>query len=217
MTDPTVPSPWVGYASAGSASGGAAAKKEEPGFLPHLTRAAALLSERAASGALPAVSRFGVWSAIVSHLMDRFVEGYARVKKCSELGRGLMSFDVGTVYAHAAKVNPLVLSCLSRDKAHVDGYVKAFYETQEGALLEWMKAHRTAFPLRQMKALLVNGLGASMKKKEALKHAVAALEDMYILPEQEVDAVAAAARATVQAAATTGSALEKLGGMMMGI
>ena len=81
-----------------------------------------------------------------------------------------------------------------------------------------MKAHRAAYPLRQARALLVNGLGASMKKKDALKHAVAALEDLYILPDTtEVDAVAAAARAAGQAAATTGSALEKLGGMMMGI
>ena len=151
-------------------------------------------------------------------MYKRQVEGYALVKKCSELGRGLMSFDVGTVYAHAAKLSPLVPSCLSRDKAHVDGFVKAFYETQEGALLEWVKAHRAAYPLRQARALLVNGLGASMKKKDALKHAVAALEDLYILPDTtEVDAVAAAARAAGQAAATTGSALEKLGGMMMGI
>lgn len=213
ITDPTVPSPWVGNASAGAPS-----KKEEPGFLPHLTRAAALLNERSASGALPAVSRFGVWAAIVSHLMDRFVEGYARVKKCSELGRGLMSFDVGTVYAHAVKLSPVVPSCLSRDKAHVDSFVKAFYETQEGALLEWMKAHRAAYPLRQTKSLLVNGLGATMKKKDALKHALAALEEMYVIPEtSEVDAVAAAARAAGQAAVSTGTALEKLGGMMMGV
>ena len=217
MSDPTVPSSWVGYGAAAAGGGGGGKKEEGNAFLPHLTRAAAVLSERAASGALPAVSRFGVWAAIVSHLMDRFVEGYARVKKCSELGRGLMSFDVGTVYAHAVKLSPTVPACLSRDKAHVDGFVKAFYETQEGALLEWVRAHRAAYPLRQARALLVNGLGATMKKKEALKHAVAALEDMYILPEAEVDAVAAAARAAGHAAATTGSALEKLGGMMMGI
>jgi hypothetical protein len=112
----------------------------------------------------------------------------------------------------------VVPSCLSRDKAHVDSFVKAFYETQEGALLEWMKAHRAAYPLRQTKSLLVNGLGATMKKKDALKHALAALEEMYVIPEtSEVDAVAAAARAAGQAAVSTGTALEKLGGMMMGV
>ena len=141
--------------------------------------------------------------------MDRFVEGYSRVKKCSELGRGLMSLDVGTVYAHAARVSPIVPGCLSRDKAHVDGYVKAFYETSEGALLAWVLAHRGAYPLRQARSLLVHGIGGVMKKP-ALKHALGALEDMYCLPEAEVGQM-------VQAASTAGGALERLGASMMGL
>jgi hypothetical protein len=92
-----------------------------------LSRATALLNERVRSGALPAVARVGGWSAIVSHMMDRFVEGYSRVRKCSVPGRGLMSLDVGTVYATCAKVGPIVPACLARDKGHVDTYVAAFY------------------------------------------------------------------------------------------
>ena len=193
MSDATEPSAWA------------------VNFLPFLTRAVALLNERAAGGALPAVSRFGVWSAVVSHIMDRFVEGYARVKKCSELGRGLMSLDVGTVYAHAARVSPVVPACLARDKGHVDGFVKAFYETSEGALLAWVLIHRAAYPLRQARSLLLNGMGAAMKKP-ALKHALVAIEDMYVLPEEE-----AVGAAVVAAASTAGGALERLGASRMGL
>ncbi len=75
---------------------------------PHLARATALLNACVASGALPAVSRFGVWSAIVSHIVDRFVEGISRVKKCSVPGRGLMSLDLGTLYAQVRRT-PLLL------------------------------------------------------------------------------------------------------------
>ena len=195
MSDATEPSAWA------------------VNFLPFLTRAVAVLNERTAAGALPAVSRFGVWSAVVSHVMDRFVEGYSRVKRCSELGRGLMSLDVGTVYAHAARVSPLVPACLSRDKAHVDGFVKAFYETSEGALLAWVLAHRAAYPLRQARALLLHGIGGGLKKP-ALKHALGALEDMYCLPEAEPGG---AVDATVRVASSAGGALERLGASMMGL
>jgi len=180
-------------------------------FLPHLTRAAALLSERVAAGALPAVSRLGVWSAIVSHVVERFVEGVSRVKKCSVPGRGLMSLDFGTLYAAAARAGPVVPGCLSRDKAHADGYVAAFYFDAEADLLAWVAAHRAAYPLRHARALLLHGIGGALKKKP-LRDALVAIEALYCIPLDDDERRAAM---LVSAATAAGGALERLGAAMM--
>ena len=41
----------------------------------------------------------------------------------------------------------------------------AFYFDAEADLLGWVAANRAAYPLRHARALLLNGLGASLKKK----------------------------------------------------
>ena len=149
-------------------------------LVPFLSRATAVLNERVKAGALPAVSRFGIWSAVVTHIMDRFVEGYSRVKKCSVPGRGLMSLDVGTVYAHCARVGPIVPACLARDKAHADGFVAAYYYDSDADLLAWLTAHRAAYPLRHARALVAHGIGPTLKKKAA-KDLAAAVDALYLL------------------------------------
>jgi UDP-N-acetylmuramoylalanine-D-glutamate ligase len=53
-----------------------------------------------------------------------------------------MALDAGTVAAHAARLLPAAPPCQSRGRGFVDGYVKAFYEHSEGALLAWVAAHR---------------------------------------------------------------------------
>jgi hypothetical protein len=151
---------------------------------PWIARAAALLNERVKNGGLPAISRFGVWSVIVSHLLDRFVEGFSRVKKCTMQGRGLMSLDAATVYAACVKASPVVSACLARDKSHVDAFVAAFYYDSEGDLLAWITQHRAAYPVRQMRALLTSGIGLTLKKKAA-KDLGAAIEALYLLPMSE--------------------------------
>lgn len=181
-------------------------------LMPYFSRASALLTERVTAGALPAVSRFGVWSAIVSHVLERFVEGYSRVRKCTVPGRGLQSLDVGTVYAHAAKVCPIVPGCLLRDKSHADAYVAAFYYDSEADLLSWVTKNRAAYPLRHAKGLLLGGLAATLKKK-ALADALTAIECCYIIPLTPDEKL----RAQVAAgAATAGNALAGLGASFLG-
>ena len=170
-----------------------------------------LLNERVASGALPAVSRLGLWSALVSHVMERFVEAFSRVRRCSTPGRGLMTLDVGHTYAFATRVGPTLPGVLSRDKSHADAYVSAFYLESESDVLTWIVQQRAAYPLRLMRALLAHGpVGARLKGAQArqLDNAVAAL---YLPPDEErigaaqaggAAAAAGAALATDFAAAT---------------
>jgi hypothetical protein len=148
-----------------------------------LQRVATLLNDRVAAGGLPAVSRLGVWSSVLSHTLERFVEAYARVKRCSVPGRGLMTLDVGHTYAYATRAGPTLPSCLSRDKSHADGFVSAFYLESESDLLTWVFEHRQAYPLRHMRALLQNGPIAQLRKKQ-LREIANALDAMYLLPSE---------------------------------
>lgn len=144
-----------------------------------LVNVAHSLNERVKSGALPAISRVGLWNAILSHVMDRFVEGFSRVKKCTVPGRGLMALDAASAFTAATKAGPVSLSHLPRDKSYVDAYLSAFYLDNDADLLQWIVRNKHQYPLRYTRAILLNGIGASMKKKQ-VKDAVYAIETMYM-------------------------------------
>ena len=146
-----------------------------------LARAAALLNSRVSAGTLPPVARLCLWSSIVSHLMERFSEGFSRVKKCSVPGRGLMSLDVGHAYARAMNQCPVPALVLPRDKAYVDAYVSAFYFDAETDVLQWVAKNKALYPLRLARAVVLNGIGGALKKKQ-LKDVLAAIDAMYELP-----------------------------------
>ena len=152
-----------------------------------LQRVASLLNDRVASGGLPAVSRLGIWSAVLSHVMERFVEAYSRVKRCSVPGRGLMTLDVGHTYAYATRAGPTLAGVLSRDKSYVDGYISAYYLESESDLLTWVIQQRSAYALRHMRAILLNGPIATLKKKQ-LKEIQNAIDAMYLLPSDNAGA-----------------------------
>jgi len=181
-------------------------------FSPILLRAVTVLNERFAAGALPAVSRLGVWSAIVSHIVERFVEGCARVKKCSVPGRGLMSLDFGTLFAQMAKVGPVVPACLARDKSHADAFIAAFYYDTEADLLAWVTKNRAAYPLRHTRALLTSGLGLGLKKKP-LRDALVAIESLYCIPLDDDERLK---QQMLSGASAAGGMVERFGAAMLG-
>jgi hypothetical protein len=146
-----------------------------------LERVATRLNDLVKSGALPAVSRVGMWSAVVNHAMERFVEAFSRVKKCNVPGRGLMALDVGQVYSRAVKLGPMLPGSVLHDKAYVDAFVSAFYLDHEADLLQWMAKNRHLYPLHQMRSIVRNGIGNALKKKQ-LSDVMAAVDAMYLLP-----------------------------------
>jgi hypothetical protein len=152
-----------------------------PSITGPLARAAALLNDKVKSSGFPAVSRLGLWSCIVSHLVERFVEGVSRVKKCPPQGRGLMAVDLEAVYTFANKHGPTLLQCLSRDRSYADQYIAAFYLESEGDVMQWIGKNKSMYPLRFMRALIMNGIGANMKKKQ-LKDLMTSVDGMYLLP-----------------------------------
>lgn len=60
-----------------------------------------------AAGDLPEASYAAVWSCIVSHVFDRLVEGFSRIRRCSNEGRGLMLLDSNIVFNAAKAAGPV--------------------------------------------------------------------------------------------------------------
>jgi hypothetical protein len=182
---------------------------------PCVARAGALLAERTRAGALPDDARFSIWACVVGHVLERFVEGFARVKKCSVPGRGLMSLDAGTVFALCCRASPVLPQLLARDRAFVDAWVAANYFDSESDLLDWVSRSRGAYTLRAMRALVNAGpLGASLKAK-AKRDLLAAIEAMYVLPEPEKGAADRALAASGTAATLAGYGLASMGAAML--
>lgn len=177
---------------------------------PFISKAANTLNDRVRNGGLPAVSRFGIWSAVVSHVLERFVEGYSRVKKCTVPGRGLMSLDAGTIYALCVKSGPVQPQCLGRDKTFIDGYVSAFYFDNESDLLEWISKNRPIYALHHVRGLLNNGIGPNLKKKN-LKDVQTAIDSLYVVPLPED-----LSKHAERAADMTMKGLTAMGGAMLG-
>ena len=180
---------------------------------PCVARAGALLTERVRSGALPAVARFGIWACVVSHVMERFVEGFSRVRSCSVPGRGLMSLDAGTVFAQCCRASPVVPALLARDRSFVDQLVAAHYFESESDVLDWISRSRGAYTLRAMRALVNTGPMDKLKAK-AKKELLAAVEGMWVT-HSETSVADAAARAAVSGAAGAGSLLTQMGAAML--
>lgn len=194
MTDATEPHPYVGHITA------------------PMTRIAGLMQDRVVSGALSPVSRLGVWLCIMSHVMDRFVEGVSRVPKCSVPGRGLMSLDAGSIYLAGSKVAPTIPSMLPRDRGWVDTYISAFYLDGESELLQWMMKNKAAYSLRHVRAIIMHGFAQqrSVKKKQVAE-LMAAVESMYLLPPAPATGGSSAASAVDRSAALAASALSFAG------
>jgi len=151
---------------------------------PYITRAANVLNDRMKNNGLPAISRFGIWTCIVSHIMERFVEGYSHVKKCTVPGRGLMSLDAGTLYASCTRASTIIPTCLARDRSFVDSYIAAFYFDNESDLLDWINKNRAAYALHHIRGLINYGIGPNLKKKN-LKDILTTIDSMYVVPPPE--------------------------------
>lgn len=88
-----------------------------------------------------------LWRQAASVIQDALVDGFSRVKKCTDAGRALMTLDVKTLRTEFTKLAPPSASIEWR---YVDTYVDAFY-VPESEARRWMavhpefsKAHKTA-------------------------------------------------------------------------
>ena len=82
-----------------------------------------------------------MWENAALAAADAMVAGFARVRKCTMEGRGLMSLDLQVVLGALKKLAPhAAVPRLEAAMRTVDTYIKAFY-VPEGELLHWAQTH----------------------------------------------------------------------------
>jgi len=129
-----------------------------------------LLRETKNTGSLSPHVLDYLWEIVITHAMEQLVEGYARVKKCTNEGRTIMSLDLQILQNGLGKLTTL------RPIPHVhyvDSYIKAYFAVD---ILEWCKQH-PEYSLKQWLSIVNVGIGLLMKKKER-QELITSLEEM---------------------------------------
>jgi len=96
----------------------------------------------------------------IHNSMNLLVEGYSRVKRCTNEGRALMSLDSQVFQTALQKLTEL------RPVPHanlVDNYIKAYYNP-ESLFLEWVVSHKDDYTSKQLLSLL-NIAGANYTRR----------------------------------------------------
>ena len=121
---------------------------------------------------------------------EAVLDGFSRVKKCSNEGRAGMTIDLSGVDAgfkaiqrgnKAAGKAVLSKEC-ARGKVHVDAYLKACF-LGEADMMEWVKANWEAYSYRHLLGLLNQNI-KSMISQKRIKEAIAELDSLYAQEQQ---------------------------------
>jgi len=126
-----------------------------------------LTEELKKTGKIPVSILDIIWAQAVGYLMYQLVEGYSRVKKCTNEGRAQMLLDLKMLQDNLQRfthIKPLPGIDL------VSNYVKAYYTT-EVDFVTWCKTH-TEYSMKQMIALvnLAPALAKSQDKKKIISN-----------------------------------------------
>jgi len=98
-----------------------------------------------------------LWHYATGVIEDTLVEGFSKVKKCTEPGRALMTLDVQTLQKEFKKLAP---ESANSDWRYIDTYVQAFYIKEDDAM-KWMQIHPEY--TKAQKVALVNHASAAFR------------------------------------------------------
>ena len=91
-----------------------------------------------------------IWTHAVQAAFEAFVEGFARVGRCSTEGRALMSMDLQVLQFSLDKMHP---ARPLRGAAYADSYIKAWYFDNRD-LRAWVAQNDENYTKRQLAALV---------------------------------------------------------------
>jgi hypothetical protein len=87
-----------------------------------------------------------IWTALLSLVGDALVEGYSRVRRCTNEGRALMALDFRTLLMSLRRMQlPATMQ-----PAYVENYIKAFYEED---VVAWTAQH-PEYSSKQLQSLI---------------------------------------------------------------
>ena len=98
-----------------------------------------------------------LWQYATTVIQDTLVDGFSKVKKCTEPGRALMTLDVQTLQKEFKKLAP---ESTDTEWRYIDTYVSAFYIKEDDAM-KWMQIHPEY--TKAQKVALVNHASAAFR------------------------------------------------------
>jgi hypothetical protein len=106
-----------------------------------------------------------LWQHAASVIQDSLVDGFSKVKKCTDAGRALMALDVETLRGEFAKLAPS--RSPASDWRYVNTYINAFY-VPEKDVEKWMQIH-PEFSKKQKLALVAHNASADRDRRWTAK------------------------------------------------
>eukprot|EP01060_Flectonema_neradi_P012416 TRINITY_DN19234_c0_g1_i1.p1 TRINITY_DN19234_c0_g1~~TRINITY_DN19234_c0_g1_i1.p1 ORF type:complete len:874 (+),score=148.06 TRINITY_DN19234_c0_g1_i1:37-2622(+) len=140
--------------------------------LKDLRKVSDRLSDSNIASQLPDDVPYRLWTCIVDNVWCSLVEGFSRVKKCSDEGRALMALDVKTIQ-HALK--GLVPGNIPSAEP-VDEFVRAFYLDTEG-YLDWVRNSHARYTTKQLTSILTINTNVIDRKRKEKQEEIRKLED----------------------------------------
>ena len=151
---------------------------------------------------VPASTVRRVWEALVENVLDDVLEGFSAAKRCTDMGRALMSMDLDALQRGLEKISlispagggdgggagggagrdKVASAVIGRCKRRVDSYVKAFYLKDEADLIEWASENMREGVLQLRHVLRLAKLERGPMRNATKKHrkeVVAQLEGLW--------------------------------------
>ena len=151
---------------------------------------------------MPASTVCRVWEALVENVLDDVLEGFSAAKRCTDMGRALMSMDLDALQRGLEKISlispaggtdgggagggagreKVASAVIGRCKRRVDSYVKAFYLKDEADLIEWASENMREGVLQLRHVLRLAKLERGPMRNATKKHrkeVVAQLEGLW--------------------------------------
>jgi len=123
---------------------------------------------------LPPKVRGAVWDAAIMRAMEQLVEGYSRIKKCTNEGRAILLQDLKAIQTGIEKM--LNTPPKNSTILYAENYIKAYYLPLDNDIVDFSKDH-PEYSLRHVVALVnVNPAAAQNRTKRA--QVIGMLEDL---------------------------------------
>lgn len=108
-------------------------------------------------------------------VFDIVLEGFSKIRKCSNEGRALMTMDIGSLHDGLDSIHPCHPP---RGKDHINNYINATYKSEEDTL-HWVEENWQIFSYKQISGLLTLNLSSVLNSKR-LKDGLVFLDNLYI-------------------------------------
>ncbi len=122
------------------------------------------------------IKLFQLWMDLCQSAFDVLLEGFSRVRKCTEEGRAVMLLDVSTLQDALHSIHPCRPPL---GKSHLDAYLLISLRP-EAEVLQWLRENWRQYAYRHLLGLLTQVCSSpATTQAKRLKEATALLDSLF--------------------------------------